>query len=534
MLRRSVRMVVLMVLGSMVTSSPAPAEASHPELHPASNDRRFVVHLLNRLAFGPRPGEVESVVKQGWRKWVERQLTPDKIDDREVRDYLVANCPSLGMTLEQAFRNYQPDYRDKKPTPGEMKMRQRMRGAIKRELKQSVLYRAVNSKRQFMEVMAEFWRNHFNIDHNKGDVQYQANHYEQHVIRAHAFGYFEDMLMASAKHPAMLIYLDNVVSQKPLTDHEQKMVERFERKNYRYNPYLEGLQRQRGLNENYARELMELHTLGVDNGYTQRDVTELARVLTGWTVGWRQGRGGKTVYGFKFDPQVHDEGRESVLGARFRWADGVKAGETVIRGLARHPNTAMFISYKLCQYLVNDRPSKSLVKRVAGVFMKTHGHLPSVYREIIFSPEFADPANFGAKFKTPFEFTVSALRATHADLQNPLATLQSLAIQGQPIYSCVDPTGYRDQAEAWLDPGVLLYRWEFALRLARDGIPGVRIDEQLPGAMENLPMSEKIATLERQVLAGKVDPKMRDALARVHDDRMMLGMVLGSPTFQQQ
>ncbi len=500
-----------------------------------SDERRLAVHVLNRLAFGPRPGEIEEVQRLGWEAWARKQLDPASVDDSDLHASLAHHFPSLGMSLAQAYRVYQPDYQGQQPSAEEMRMRHMMRGRIKDELKHAVLYRAVYSERQFQEVIAEFWRNHFNIDHNKGEVEYQANHYEQHVLRAHAFGRFEDMLMASAKHPAMLIYLDNVVSQKPLAEHERRMIERFERRStYRFNPYIDQLQRQRGLNENYARELMELHTLGVDNGYTQHDVTELARVLTGWTAGWQRGRGGEMEYGFLFAHDLHDEGRKRVMGAAFRWADGVRAGEMVIRALARHPNTARFISWKLCRYLVNDHPPEALVERVAGVFQRTGGHLPSVYRAIVFSDEFADPANIGAKFKTPFEFTVSALRASGARLQHPSATLYSLEMQGQPIYGCVDPPGYYDQAEAWLDPGALLYRWEYALKLARDEAPGVRLDEALLPRLRAMRAQEKVSTLDTELLGGALDDRSRAALEAVDDDRLLLGMLLGSSAFQRQ
>ena len=508
-------------------------------------DHQIARHVLTRMGFGPAPGEVDRVVEMGWEKWVRRQLEPDSIDNDTCNDYVRTHYPSLTLTMDQVFYEYRPAYEDNPPTQEEIKKRNQLRYKLNRELTASVLYRATHSERRFEEVMAEFWRNHFNIDQNKDEVQYLAAHYEQTVIRRHMFGKFGNMLLASARHPAMLIYLDNDVSQKPLTEREQNLLTRFE--NRRYQPrVIQSLGRQRGLNENYAREVMELHTLGVNNenskgGYTQRDVTELARLLTGWTAG----RTGESMtmmsegggYGFRFREDVHDDDPKNVLGMYFDGDEGEAGGVRFLKALGEHKQTARFISRKLCRYLVCDDPPGHLVDHVAEVFDKTDGNLTRVYEAILFSDAFMDPANYQAKFRTPFEFVVASLRVTDAQVSNYNGTREALRRMGQPVYSCVDPTGYADTAEAWLDPGVLMYRWDFSLRLAEGRLSGVKLPDSFWGDLKsNDPAAMKQALAER-LLGGK-DVKGWDDLEKVLGDspeaKRATGLLLGSPVFQQQ
>jgi uncharacterized protein (DUF1800 family) len=502
-------------------------------------------HVLSRMGFGASPGEVDRVGQMGWQAWVRQQLAPGSIDNEACDKYVREHFPSLTLTMDEVFYTYRPPYESDPPTQEEIKKRNELRYKLNRELVGSVIYRAVHSERRFEEVMAEFWRNHFNVDQNKDEVQYLAAHYEQTVIHRHMFGKFGDMLLASARHPAMLIYLDNDVSQKPLTEREQKLLTRFEDK--RYQPRItQALGRQRGLNENYARELMELHTLGVDNenrkgGYAQRDVTELARLLTGWTAG----RSGESMtmmsdgggYGFRFREDVHDEDSKVVLGMTFDGREGEAGGVRFIKALGEHEQTAHFISLKLCRYLVNDNPPAELVDEVARVFAETGGDLTKVYEAVLFSDAFMDPANYRAKFRTPFEFVVASLRATDAEVSGFNGVRDALHKMGQPVYSCVDPTGYADTAEAWLDPGVLVYRWDFALRLAQGNVAGVKVPETF---WKSVPTDDpaKLKSALAAALLGGEDVKgwaeLERALGEKPEAKQAAGLLLGSPVFQQQ
>ncbi len=502
------------------------------------SEREKCFHVLSRLAFGPSPDQVNQLLKVGWMNWVLEQMEPEKIDNSEL-DEVLKKYPSLKMSQGEVFSTYRPRYKNSPPTQKERRMRNRLRAKAMMELRESVVIRAVFSKRQFQEVMVGFWRNHFNVDNNKTQVRYLANHYEQNAIRPHVFGKFEEMLMATAKHPAMLVYLDNALSQKPLTEKEKKALEKAKRKpKKRKSLKIRKLERQRGLNENYARELLELHTLGVDNGYTQRDVVECARALTGWSVSYGQNQD----FGFMFRPRAHDTRPKRVLGWTFNGKGGITEGETIIRRLARHRRTAHFISFKLCRYLVNDRPSEKLVDRVAKAFLKSKGDLKQVYMAIIMSPEFYARENFRCKFKTPFEFVASALRATQAKITRVRPLLQGLRSMGQPVYECDDPTGYYDQAEAWLDPGVLVHRWNFALKLASGRFPGSRLPRNYYAPILRLKPQEMKKQLIFTCLPDGLDTRsnriLDEMVANSMDRRKLasklLGILLGSPTFQQQ
>lgn len=508
------------------------------------NPREMTFHILNRLAFGPRPGQVDEVIKIGVMNWVLQQLDPAQIDDSACDKLIREHCPSMHMSMSKILETYRPPFENQPPTQAEQRRNNQLRARVQQELTASVLLRAVYSQRQLQEVLVEFWRNHFNIDQSKDQCQYITNHFEANAIRPHVFGKFSEMLMATAKHPAMLVYLDNARSQRPLSDDEKEKLEKYQDKlqRKRDKSFIEGqiakLSRQRGLNENYARELFELHTLGVDNYYTQTDVIECARALTGWSVTFGQNED----FGFLFRDNVHDDQPKRVLGWSFTGKEGIQAGETIIERLAVHKGTAQFICMKLCRYLVNDRPPKELVDRVAKVFLDTQGDLKQVYMAIIFSNEFRSRFNYRCKFKTPFEFTVSALRATGAELRSPGGTLDNLAEMGQPIFRMDDPTGYYDVAEAWLDPGVLVFRWNFALQLAANRQPGARMPNDVYTPLLRLDGQELKQALIKQVLPAGVDAKFNQIMDRAIDQTpnklqlatKLLGMLLGSPTFQQQ
>ncbi len=468
--------------------------------------RQKAIHVLSRLAFGPAPGDVDRVTAMGWQSWVEQQLAPDAIDDQALDQRLAKDFPSLQMSTAQAYRNYRPP-KDTKTTSSreERKLeleKQRLRRILQAELYESVFIRAVKSKRQFNEVMVDFWRNHLNVDCTK--ATYWSNDYEQSVLRKHAFGKFEDLLMASAKHPAMLVYLDNHVSRKGK------------------------------VNENYARELMELHTLGVDNFYTQQDIIQLTRVLTGWTCFWRYDNDGTEHWQFVFRDKHHDTRPAKVLDLRLSGLGGVSDGEMAVRYLANHEGTARFISTKLCQYLVNDHPSEKLVNHVAAVFRATNGDLSEVYRAIIYSSEFMSHANFGAKHKTPFEFVISAVRATNAEISKVRPTLDALDVMGQPIFRCDVPTGYSDAAEAWLDPGALAHRWTFAKQFATGKLKGLAIPASFHGSWNGHPLAEKSRRIAEAIIPRGVEARVIEIMTESANQNDMIGLALGSPAFQQQ
>jgi uncharacterized protein (DUF1800 family) len=333
------------------------------------------------------------------------------------------------------------------------------------------------SERQLEEVLVDFWFNHFNVFIGKGQVRQYLTEYERDAIRPYVLGNFRDMLGATAHSPAMLFYLDNFQSRVATTGPQLPpgMQERLS------DPRLTPQQRQQimmraqqqplprkqqgGLNENYGRELMELHTLGVDAGYTQQDVIDVARILTGWTID-RPQQGG----GFVYRPQMHDEGTKVVLGKTFK-SDGQQEGEHLLDMLAMHPKTAHHIAYKLAQRFVADEPPAELVDRAAKKFLETKGNLREVTRVIITSPEFFDPKYFAAKVKTPLEFVVSAVRATNANVVTALPMVQALQQLGMPLYGAQPPTGYSMTADAWVNTGALVNRMNFAQQLVNGGVP---------------------------------------------------------------
>jgi len=483
----------VLAVGAVVKRNVVGAAPEDPKL----NANESAHHVLVRLAFGPRPGEYKTVAKEGWQKWVESQLDPASIDDSKLDERITKECPSVRRTLSELEGLSRESDRDTE---------RESRDRIKNELRKAVLLRAVHSERQLQEVIVDFWRNHFNVDVNK--VPYLATHYEENVLRTHAFGKFDDLLMATARHPAMLVYLDNYVSNR------------------------------NGLNENYARELMELHSLGVDNGYKQQDVINLAKVLTGWTCGWRPAEnasaGNETEYKFFFNEGAHDPTPVTVVGLDIGGQGGIADGEAAIRHLALHNNTSRFIAAKLCRYLVRDNPDPAFVERVSSVFRKTEGDLKAVYRAIILDPEFMKSSNFRCKVRTPFEFIVSALRMTDARIESPDRIFRELQLMGQPLYECLEPTGYSDAQEAWLDPGVMVYRWNFSIELVTGKVKGVSGGMEFVEPILKAPADSRPRKVMEMLLPGVTDPKLEKLLTFTPDPRAITAFALGSPSFQQQ
>ena len=415
---------------------------------PALTERRKALHVLDRLTFGARPGDVERVEKFGVDAFIDAQLHPERIDDSTC-DRALAGYKTLSMSSRQLADAY----------PDKKKFLQRMLGGafvpprtIIDELAQAKLTRAVSSERQLQEVMTDFWFNHFNVYGLKNQDKWLLTSYERDVIRTRALGKFRDLLGAVARSPAMLVYLDNAQSTvdaryAPLG--ERMEMEEMEADMAKSARGKKGARTRLGLNENYARELMELHTLGVDGGYTQKDVTELARVLTGWSIDQPNKKNGLKDYAFKFRPRMHDRGGKVVLGAPFMDA-GELEGEKALDLLAKHPATAHFIALKLCRRFVADAPPPALVDLVAAKLHESDGDIRETLRALFTAPEFYDPRYFRSKIKTPFEFMASALRATGATLDDPLKLARQLERMGEPLYLCEPPTGYPDRAQNWI------------------------------------------------------------------------------------
>ena len=451
-------------------------------------------HALNRLAFGARPGEVERVRKMGLDRWIDSQLHPERIAANPALDAHLQPLKTIGLSIAEAAEQYPP--RTAAGKPGN-KLRQ---GTLGTDLMQAKIYRAIYSDRQLEEVLVDFWFNHFNVYLNKGPERLMVSSYERDAIRPFVLGKFSDMLLATAQHPAMLFYLDNWQSVDPAA------MERIAARRKQLT------KRTRGLNENYARELMELHTLGVDGGYRQRDVMEVARCFTGWTL--REPRRGASYF---FAPMLHDKAEKTVLGRQIAAGRGEEDGLEVIGMLARHPATARFISWKLARRFVADQPPPALVDRMAATFVKTQGDLREVMKTMIASPEFFSEGALRAKLKSPFEMVVSAARALDATVTNALPLSAKVDELGQPLYRKEDPTGYLDTAEEWTNTAGLLGRLNFATALAAGKVPGSQVD----AARYALPTALR-ASIEKK-LSG-----------RVPTPELMAGLALGSPEFQRR
>jgi uncharacterized protein (DUF1800 family) len=675
-MRRFSRLAVILTTATVAVTlwGAAKSAKSATELE----GRKRALHALNRLTFGPRPGDVEKVESMGLDKWIEQQLHPEKIDNSAL-DSRLAPFRTLKMDAREMIENFPPNQVLRQVADGKMSMpsdpdkraiyeaalerylnRQEAKAAnpaqnadanpadpanpqdrlanlspekkaelrearvnaddkaeemlamspedrynelmkmspmerqvfarrldpadrdtimndlspkqretimamnrpeavVTNELMQSKILHATYSDRQLEEVMTDFWFNHFNVYINKGADRYLITSYERDVIRPHVFGKFKDLLLATAKSPAMLFYLDNFQSVGPDSDfakngpggQRRNQFGGFNRRGGFGRPRpqqqkaKQNQNRRNGLNENYAREVMELHTLGVDGGYTQKDVTELAKVLTGWTIKEPR-RGG----GYEFNERMHEPGKKIVLGKEFK-DDGEKEGEKALEMLASNPATARFISTKLAMRFVSDDPPKPLVDRMAQTFLKSDGDIREVLRTMFKSPEFWAPRSYRAKVKTPFEFVVSALRATNADVTNAMPLAQALNRMGMPLYGMQPPTGYSMKAETWVNSAALLNRMNTALSLGGGRMQGVKVDEQaaLPPNMTN--GDQIVAALEKNILDSDIsqqtdatirkqldDPKITqralDDPARAPNPGVIAGLILGSPEFQRR
>jgi uncharacterized protein (DUF1800 family) len=451
---------------------------------------RRALHALNRLAFGPRPGDVERVSQIGVERYIREQLDPESIPLTPDLARRVDALTTLHMTPVELFVTFQlPVQQAKGDTDAQKAARQRSR-VILQEAVEGRLMRAIYGPRQLQEVMTVFWFNHFNVFAGKGLCHLWVGAYEQEAIRPHTMGRFRTLLGATAKHPAMLFYLDNWQNSAPDSAARRAKFE--------------------GINENYAREVMELHTLGVNGGYTQTDVTALAHILTGWGLqkrgqagmrmgalrtgapemnapgmrrmgGWRPWRPGRRAplpgaerdqYGFYFDPSRHDFSDQIFLGRTYSASAGIAAGEQALDVLARAPATARHLSYQLAQYFVADNPPQTLVTRMAERFERTEGDLRATLETLFFSAEFWDQRYFGAKFKTPYDYVISAVRVTGApEITNYRPLFGTMTLLGMAPYAHETPDGYANTCEAWLNPDAMMTRLSFATALGQGHLP---------------------------------------------------------------
>jgi len=567
--------------------------AKKPRPSSAADQRQRAQHALDRLTFGPRPGDVDAVLAIGVDKWIEQQLHPETIDNATLQARL-SGYRTLQMSTREMSLEFPPQFVAKAVMEGKLPMphgeyeraiyaaaidrvqrkeekkdaaadtstaatanlqradsgdrrvsrrearsvvddlialppearmarilalpvaeqhdllpglpyprRQALlagltpqqretlmalnhpEAVVQTEVQSAKLLRAVYSQRQMEEVLTDFWFNHFNVYIEKGADRYLVTAYERDVIRPHVLGKFKDLLIATAQSPAMLFYLDNWQSEGPhsaaalgLPEQAQSGPHPYRRRPWLYpppqrqqQPRVQNAQKKRsGLNENYARELMELHTLGVNGGYTQQDVTEVARVFTGWTIEEPRNGGG-----FVFRPRLHEPGPKTVLGHHIK-EGGQKEGREVLELLARQPATARFISTELAQRFVSDDPPPALVDAMAKTFLKSDGDIREVLRTMFRAPEFWAPEAYRARVKTPLEFVASSLRATEAQVDDPLPLVQVLNKMGQPLYGCQPPTGYSTRSDVWVNSAALLDRMNFGLALASNKLPGTNFD----------------------------------------------------------
>jgi uncharacterized protein (DUF1800 family) len=394
---------------------------------------RAAVHLLNRAAFGPRPGEITRVLDRGLERWLLEQLDPGPDPELDAR---LQRLGTLGYPISQVLDLYRAD--------------QRSIGVILDELMTAKLIRVVHAQNQLREVLVDFWFNHFNIFVSEGFDRFSTAAYERDAVRPHALGRFRDLLGATAYHPAMLFYLDNYLNNANRTVGGRTIL---------------------GINENYGRELLELHTVGVDAGYTQSDVIDAARCFTGIGID-NLLVGGNMV----FRAQNHDRGAKSVFGLNIPAGGLQDDADRLLDYLAEHPATARFISWRLVQRFVADDPPASLVAKCAETFSRTGGQIREVMRTLFGSTEFWAEAFGPGKHKTPFEFTVSALRAVDAQVTASRAVAAALSNMGMPLYGCNPPTGYSNRGADWINPSSHLYRMNFALDLAAGALAGVTVD----------------------------------------------------------
>ncbi|MFY7899288.1 MAG: DUF1800 domain-containing protein, partial [Chitinophagaceae bacterium] len=495
------------------------------------SNKQAAAYLLSRFTFGAKPNEIEEVVEMGVEKWFALQLD-GKLNDDSLQSKLsrfntlqmsitdiVSTYPNPGTIANIARKKYEVDYKKDSNATSRRDYKDEIKAIMKeegfkpiaelnRELVNQKLERAIYSNNQLQEVLTDFWFNHFNVSLTKAQAVQYILPYERDVIRPNVVGNFSDLVIGTAQHPAMLEYLDNASSvsndnkMAPIINNSnanKKFMENLEMKAADKNS-MEGKianqvlnqRRTQGLNENYAREVMELHTMGVDGGYTQNDVTQVARALTGWSVfplsKYSPGRalvdrigvdklkqrGFIIKDGFLFRADKHDEKEKIILGETFPENGGYEEGIKVLQKLSTHPSTAKFISTKLASRFVSDNPPTELVQKMSETFLKSKGNIKAVLIEMVNSKEFWIAAKNNEKVKSPFELVVSSVRATNATIEDPFQLFNWCTKMGQRFYYYLAPTGFPDKASYWINTGSLLNRMNFGLAFATDKIPGVK------------------------------------------------------------
>jgi uncharacterized protein (DUF1800 family) len=557
------------------------------------------LHALNRLGYGPRPGDVERIRHMGLEKWVDQQLHPEGIDDaaldQRLEQYSTLNLSSTKLLDEfpppgQAVKregDTKDEYKDKMEQKRQNALAQmlptgndnfdrandqlaKIQGPnrIVAELSMAKVDRVVYSQRQLEAVMEDFWFNHFNVFANKGADKWFVTAYVRDTIRPRTMGKFQGLLLATAKSPAMLFYLDNWMSADPVAFKRMQAEMQARRQHYQgifvgshppppgsfpgKSPVPGGngapakKKEDRGLNENYGREVLELHTVSVDAGYTQQDVIAMAETLTGWTV-----HEPRKDPEFFFDDRIHAQGKKVVMGHTFNYG-GEKDGEEALKFLANHPSTARFISTELARHFVSDNPPESLINRMTKNYEATGGDIRSLLKTMIYSPEFWSKDAYRAKVKTPFELVASTARALGADVPVSLPLAQWVGRMGEPLFLCQPPTGYSDKSETWVNTGALLNRLNFALTFAGGKMAGTSVD--LRTLLGQPSSSDPNIALEQSIeifLAGDIADSTRKTLesrlsdpqilqARLADpvnqvnEGLIAGLVLGAPEFQRR
>ncbi len=600
---------VFFALATFAFPASAPDEA---KLFRAKlNQDEQILHALDRLTFGPRPGDVEQVRALGLKKWIDLQLHPESIPENPLLAEKLKPLASLDMSALQVVQHYPPPqlirsiamgrekmpedpllrasvsrlvarYKakrdDKNADPNadmeplkpleelldaaqiktlrsgtldekrsllasfqgdqlddliialpqnlrrqlvnaastevrrKLLLMQNPQAVVSYDLVVSKLERAIYSNRQLAEELDDFWFNHFNVNYDKGADRFEIPSYERESIRPYVLGRFRDLLEATAKSPAMLFYLDNFQSVRPDIDAKVK-----------------GNRPKRGLNENYARELMELHTLGVNGGYTQRDVIEVARCFTGWSIEAPR-KGG----GFIYKDRVHDKGEKIVLGHVIPAGGGENDGERVLDILAAHPSTARFISRQLAQRFVADNPPRALVDKMAKTFLEKRGDIREVMKTMLNQKEFWSLGAYQAKVKTPFEMVASSVRALNGDVTDAFALSNQLSNLGEPLYRKLEPTGYSNLNAEWVNSAALLGRMNFALALAQNKVAGVKVDAARfssdPQEIARILLFRDLSVPTQTAIAKALDQQKDKAPSPA----MLAGLVIGSPEFQRR
>jgi uncharacterized protein (DUF1800 family) len=510
------------------------------------SEEKRALHALRRLSYGPSPRDWDEVRRLGVARWVALQLYPEHVPD----DALAARLEpltTLSLSTEELIARYPPLRQQARELGVPLETREDRRelaamlGAdalprrVATDLMAQKLIRAVEGRHQLQEVLVDFWFNHFNVSAEKGPVRWMITSYERDALRPHLFGRFRDLLGATARHPAMLFYLDNWTSVREGFEPRRRLgLAPAFRKNAR------------GLNENYARELLELHTLGVEGGYTQQDVREVARAFTGWSLNRP-----RVAPAFVFRADAHDPGEKTVLGQALPPDGGVRDGERVLDMLARHPSTARFIATKLARKFVSNEPPAALVDRLAQVFLSTDGDLRAVYTALFTSPEFWSDAAWSAKTRTPLELVASSIRALGGTTDGGPPLARAVERMGEPLYRAPAPTGYPEHAAPWVNAGALVGRLNFALALASDRVRGTDVDVMalvprptpsdtgaLVDALALRLLYEPLSPQTRATLLSALEPgedeRMSDGEVRPLDVRRAVGLLLGSPEFQKQ